>query len=70
MNQLLNAFQYFDASKSGFINKTDLIEVLSKHCLDKISVQDISDHILNDFDKNGDGEISLPEFLNQIIVKN
>ena len=29
MNQLLNAFQYFDISKSGFINKKDLIYVLS-----------------------------------------
>ena len=34
MNQLLNAFQYFDISKSGFINKKDLIYVLSQQNLD------------------------------------
>ena len=25
MNHLLNAFQYFDTNKSGFINKKDLV---------------------------------------------
>ena len=69
MNHLLNAFQYFDTNKSGFINKKDLVKVLSQQNLDPQSVQDISDHILSDLDKNRDGKIGLPEFLSTLIVR-
>ena len=53
-NHLVNAFQFFDTDKNGFISKSNLISFLDQRAMD-FSPEEISSSILGELDKNMDG---------------
>lgn len=60
-DRLAGAFKLFDKDDSGFVTPQEIREVLSAQ--ENRVPQDIIDVIIKQVDQNGDGEISLDEFV-------
>ena len=62
-----DAFKNLDVSGTGFINKVDLKETLEDYGV--FSTKQDLDHLVDDFTKNGKGNISYSEFMQEITPK-
>ena len=59
---LENAFAVFDTDKSGTLSATELKDILTRKGDDALSEADAQD-IINAVDSNGDGQLSISEFI-------
>ena len=59
---LENAFAVFDADKSGTLSATELKDILVREGNNALSEADAQD-IINAVDVNGDGHLSISEFI-------
>jgi len=57
------AFRMFDENGDGKINKTELAAVLENDDLEAVMGSDLLSRILQDYDADGDGQISFEEFM-------
>mmetsp|Transcript_46470 Transcript_46470/g.85141 ORF Transcript_46470/g.85141 Transcript_46470/m.85141 type:complete len:713 (-) Transcript_46470:33-2171(-) len=57
------AFRMFDENGDGKINKTELAAVLANDDLEAYMGSDVLSRILQDYDADGDGQISFEEFM-------
>eukprot|EP00794_Sanderia_malayensis_P020618 gene20618-22653_t len=64
-SKLRFAFQIYDIDQDGFISNGELFQVLKMmvgNNLKEVQLQQIVDKTILQFDKDGDGKISFPEF--------
>ncbi|XP_035685534.1 calmodulin-2-like [Branchiostoma floridae] len=65
-DELRAAFRAFDADNNGYIDKTELRNVMTDIC-DDITREDI-DEMFQHFDRNGDGRIKYEEFISSVMA--
>ena len=58
-------FMAIDQTSDGFVSRRELRTAITGLLKDNLKIKDI-DSMINTFDKNGDGVISMDEFLNEM----
>lgn len=64
--KLLHAFKMLDLDGNGRISKEELREVLGKEMKAEDNSEEYWERMVNEVDKNGDGEIDYSEFIDMM----
>lgn len=66
LQSAVHYFQYFDTDKSGTINSTEFKTLYADLVKHRFTTQSLDD-CLRELDRNGDGEISVAEYIDWLI---